>query len=74
MIFAGRFMSNCFDSQKVHGIVKYGLFFGVIIFSLLYCIKADLVFKYNDTRYASTKWILENVEKGAKIEVFDQLN
>lgn len=74
IIFAGKAMSDIFDFKRLTHIFKSLIFLGVFLFSLAYTYEADLVFLKGDTRYDSTKWILENIPSGSRIEIFSQLH
>lgn len=73
-IFAGKFASDLIKARAFPRVAKILFFSLVIIYSVFYSIKADWHFLSGDTRYASTDWVYKNVPKGAKIEVFDQLD
>lgn len=73
-LFAGKTMSDTFDSKKINSSLKWSIFLIIFLFSLAYTYKADLVFLKDDTRYASTKWIRENIPLGSKIEIFNQIH
>lgn len=74
LVFAAKFISDIVGSKRIPSIMGYLLFFIIFTYSLCYSFKADLVFKHGDTRYKSTQWIVNNIPKGVRIEVFDQLN
>jgi len=44
----------------------------LILYSLFYAIRADLVFTTYDTRYACTNWIKDNIEKGSSIGIIQE--
>lgn len=73
ILYSGKSMSEMFQSKKIHINFKSTMFIAVFIYSLLYTLKGNQVFIKDDTRYYSTQWIIENIPKGSKIEVFDQL-
>lgn len=73
-IFAGRTMADIFMNKRISKISKYVFFALVFLYSFVYAFESDLYFKKGDVRYESTQWIIKNIPKGAKIEVFDQLN
>ena len=63
-----------FSNKRISIAIKGCIFLLVFIYSFAYCVKADLFFIKGDTRYTATKWVYDNVPKGSKIELFDQLN
>lgn len=73
-IFAGKLMADIFQSKKTPAYFKYIFFLTIFFYSFAYSFQGNMVFKKTDTRYVSTRWIYDHVEKGSKIEVFDQLN
>lgn len=73
-ILAGKAMSDIFGFKRISYAFKTPLFLIVFLYSLAYTFYADLVFLKGDTRYASTKWIKENITPGSKIEIFSQLH
>lgn len=73
-VFAGKAMSDIFDFKKLNYAFKLLIFLLIFSYSLAYTYSADLVFLKGDTRYASTKWIKENIPVGSKIEIFSQLH
>jgi 4-amino-4-deoxy-L-arabinose transferase-like glycosyltransferase len=74
IIFAGKAISDIFNFKKINFGLKIFLFFFIFIYSLIYTYSADLVFLKGDTRYASTKWIEENIPKRSRIEIFTQVH
>ncbi|MDP1853067.1 MAG: glycosyltransferase family 39 protein [Candidatus Omnitrophota bacterium] len=73
-IFAGKFASDLIKARAFPRAAKFLFFSLIITYSIFYSIKADRYFLSGDTRYASTKWVYQNVPSGAKLEVFDQLD
>ena len=73
-LFAGRAMFEIFEEKKISIYFRQAIFFLIFIYSFAYTFKGDLVFAREDTRYESTNWVLKNVPKGSKIELFDQIH
>lgn len=73
ILYSGKSMSEMFQSKKIHITFKFVIFTAVFIYSFLYTLNGNQVFIKDDTRYYSTQWIMKNIPKGSKIEVFDQL-
>ena len=44
----------------------------ILLYSLFYAVKADMVFTKNDTRYFSTRWIEKNIPPGATIGIIEE--
>lgn len=72
--FCGKIMADIFIAKRISKFSKYLFFSLVFLYSFAYALKADIYFINGDTRYKSTQWIIENVPKGSRVEVFDQLN
>jgi hypothetical protein len=72
-IYAGACLAAISGYRRISRAAKGLLLAAVFLYSFAYCLKADLWFQYGDPRYASTRWVKENIPRGAKIEVFDQL-
>lgn len=73
-VFAGRAMDMLNRNKIIPRFAKLLVFSLVLLYSFAYSYKGDLHFKSGDTRYASTKWVYENIPLNSKIEVFDQLS
>lgn len=73
-VFAGRSAVFIYESGKIPKITRYLILISVFLYSFAYSLKADLYLKSGDTRYGSTRWVNENIPKGSKIEIFDQLH
>lgn len=74
VLFAGKGMSDLLENKRVALFIKYSLFLIILLYSLCYSFKSDLVFARGDTRYKSSEWILTNIPKGSKIETLNQIN
>lgn len=74
VVFAGKVISDMLTAGRISRLAGYLIFIAIFIYSFFYSFKADSVFKNGDTRHKSTQWIIHNIPKGAKIEVFDQLS
>ncbi|MFH1045744.1 MAG: glycosyltransferase family 39 protein [Candidatus Omnitrophota bacterium] len=46
------------------------LFLCALLYSFAYCVRADLVFAKNDTRYASSNWIKNNIAAPSTLAIF----
>jgi len=73
-VLAGKAMSDIFKLKSINYVFKSLIFLSVFLYSLAYSYSADMVFLKGDTRYASTKWIEENIPPGSKIEIFSQIH
>jgi len=66
-IFAGYSFGQLWNKLNSNRFLKILVSTFVLLLSLFYIIKADLVFAKYDTRYTSTEWIKDNVKPGSSI-------
>ncbi|MBL7147273.1 MAG: glycosyltransferase family 39 protein [Nanoarchaeota archaeon] len=66
--FAGKFLSDLLENVKSKKII-YPIIFLIFTHAFLYGFSADLSLVY-DSRYSAEKWMLENIDKDAKIEIY----
>lgn len=66
--FAGRFLSDLVKRVNIKKFV-YPLIILIFVYSFLHGFSADLSLVY-DSRHSAEKWMIENVEKDARIEVY----
>lgn len=72
-LYGGKYMAALFE-QKFSPAFASITFVCIFLFSFSYSMKANTVYKREDTRHLSTRWIQNHVPKNSKIEVFDQLH
>lgn len=71
-IFIGYGLSIVWDRLAIFKPIRSIMFISVFIYSMAYAIKTDMVFAALDTRYVSTKWIVENIPRGATIAIVQE--
>lgn len=69
-LLGGKFLFSASKNRQI----KYSLLIITLFYSFAYAFEGDLVFKRDDTRYISTKWIYSNIPKDFKIETFQQIH
>lgn len=71
-IFAGKVLSDFTQKFNYGRHVRLAFICFVFIFAFFYTFKASLFFSSYDTRYQSTRWILENIPSDKTIEHYQE--
>jgi len=71
-IFAGLGLETFWNKMTSHKLTRASILIFVLAYSLIYAIRADMVFAKNDTRYVSTKWIESNIPEGSTIGIIQE--
>lgn len=71
-IFAGRAFDRLWNALSSRTALRYSIAVIVVLYSLFYAVKADMVFAKNDTRYLATDWIKNNIRPGSTIGIFQE--
>lgn len=71
-LFSGKAIADFLSEQKRYPALRRAVVLSVFFFAAYYTFQADLFFVGKDTRYHSTRWILQNIPKGSAIEHYQE--
>ena len=71
-IFAGLGFELFWKKMALHKPMRAILSILMLIYSVIYVVRADMVFAKDDTRYISTRWVEKNIHAGASIAIVQE--